>query len=200
MPVSFRKERFDQARLINIANGLTAVRVLLVPVVASLLIAGRFRLALVVFAVCGISDGLDGLLARWLKQRTVVGFYLDPVADKLLVATSFIVLAIVKVIPQWLTVLVISRDIFIIAGSFLILLLIGTEGISVTGISKANTAMQLLTVLYFLSVRAFPGTLELVAPGAEAIATQAVVLLCAATTSLSGVQYLVVGISKLSRA
>ncbi len=200
MPVSFRKERFDQARLINIANGLTAVRVLLVPVVASLLIAGRFRLALVVFAVCGISDGLDGLLARWLRQRTVVGFYLDPVADKLLVATSFIVLAIVKVIPEWLTVLVISRDIFIIVGSFLILLLIGTEGISVTGISKANTAMQLLTVLYFLSVRAFPGTLDLVGPGAEALATRAVVILCAATTSLSGVQYLVVGISKLSRA
>ncbi len=200
MPVSFRKERFDQARLINIANGLTAVRVLLVPAVASLLIAGRFRLALVVFAVCGISDGLDGLLARWLRQRTVVGFYLDPVADKLLVATSFIVLAIVKVIPQWLTVLVISRDIFIIVGSFLILLLIGTEGISVTGISKANTAMQLLTVLYFLSVRAFPGTVDLLAPGAEALATRAVVILCAATTSLSGVQYLVVGISKLSRA
>ncbi len=200
MPVSFRKERFDQARLINIANGLTAVRVLLVPAVAWLLIAGRFRLALLVFAVCGISDGLDGLLARWLRQRTVVGFYLDPVADKLLVATSFVVLAIVKVIPDWLTVLVISRDIFIIVGSFLILLLIGTEGISVTGISKANTAMQILTVLYFLSVRAFPGALDLVAAGLEARATDVVVVLCAATTSLSGVQYLVVGITKLSRA
>ena len=200
MPVSLRKERFDQARLINIANVLTAVRVLLVPVVASLLIAGRFRLALLVFAVCGISDGLDGLLARWLRQRTVVGFYLDPVADKLLVATSFIVLAIVKVIPDWLTVLVISRDIFILVGSFLILMLIGTEGISVTGISKANTAMQMATVLYFLSVRAFPGALDLVAPGLEAHATEAVVILCAVTTSLSGVQYLVVGITKLSRA
>lgn len=200
MPVSLRKERFDQARLINIANVLTAVRVLLVPVVASLLIAGRFRLALLVFAVCGISDGLDGLLARWLRQRTVVGFYLDPVADKLLVATSFIVLAIVKVIPDWLTVLVISRDIFILVGSFLILMLIGTEGISVTGISKANTAMQMATVLYFLSVRAFPGALDLVAPGLEAHATDAVVILCAVSTSLSGVQYLVVGITKLSRA
>ena len=200
MPGSFRKERFDQARLINIANVLTAVRVLLVPVVASLLIAGRFRLALLVFAVCGVSDGLDGLLARWLRQRTVVGFYLDPVADKLLVATSFIVLAIVKVIPDWLTVLVISRDIFIIAGSCLILLLIGTEGISVTGISKANTVMQIATVLYFLSVRAFPGVLDLVAAGLEARATEAVVILCAATTSLSGVQYLVIGITKLSRA
>lgn len=200
MPVFLRKERFDQARLINIANVLTAVRVLLVPVVASLLIAGRFRLALLVFAVCGISDGLDGLLARWLRQRTVVGFYLDPVADKLLVATSFIVLAIVKVIPDWLTVLVISRDIFILVGSFLILMLIGTEGISVTGISKANTAMQMATVLYFLSVRAFPGALDLVAPGLEAHATDAVVILCAVSTSLSGVQYLVVGITKLSRA
>ena len=200
MRVSFRKERFDQARLINIANGLTALRVLLVPVVASLLIAGRFRLALLIFAVCGLSDTLDGLLARWLRQRTVVGFYLDPIADKLLMATSFIVLAIVNVIPGWLTVLVISRDIFILTGSFLILMLIGSEGIQVTAISKMNTAMQIATVLYFLSVRAFPGVLDLVTPGMEATATDGVVFLCALTTSLSGVQYLVVGITKLSRA
>lgn len=200
MPASLRKERFDQARLINIANGLTAVRVLLVPVVAYLLIAGRFRLALFVFAVCGISDSLDGVLARWLRQRTVVGFYLDPVADKLLMAMSFIVLAIVNVIPVWLTVLVISRDIFILAGSFLILLLIGTEGIRVTAVSKANTMMQIATVLYFLSVRAYPGALDAVRPGAEAVATEAVIMLCAATTALSGVQYLVAGIGRLSRA
>lgn len=198
--MSFGKERFDQARLINIANGLTAVRVLLVPVVAYLLISARFRLALFIFAVCGISDALDGLLARWLRQRTVVGFYLDPIADKLLIATSFIVLAIVKVIPDWLTVLVISRDIFILTGSFLILLLIGSDAIQVTAISKMNTVMQIATVLFFLSVRAFPGVLDLAAPGMEAAAIEAVVILCALTTSLSGVQYLVIGITKLSRA
>lgn len=200
MRAALRKERFDQARLINIANGLTAVRVVLVPVVAFLLISARFRLALLVFAICGISDALDGLLARWLRQRTVVGFYLDPIADKLLVATSFIVLAIVKVIPDWLTVAVISRDIFILVGSILILLLIGTEGIHVTSLSKANTVMQIVTVLYFLSVRAFPGVLDRLGPGLEAGATEVVVVLCAATTLLSGVQYLVAGIAKLSRA
>lgn len=200
MRASLRKERFDQARLINIANGLTALRVLLVPVVAYLLIAGRFRAALFVFAVCGISDSLDGVLARWLHQRTLVGFYLDPVADKLLMAMSFIVLAIVQVIPVWLTVLVISRDIFILAGSFLILILIGTEGIRVTGISKVNTVMQIATVLYFLTVRAFPGILDRIAPALEGAATEAVVIACAATTALSGVQYLVAGIARLSRA
>ncbi len=200
MRAALRKERFDQARLINIANGLTAVRVLLVPVVAFLLISGRFRLALLVFAICGLSDGLDGLLARWLRQRTVVGFYLDPIADKLLVATSFIVLAIVKVIPDWLTVAVISRDIFILVGSILILLLIGSEGIQVTGLSKVNTAMQIVTVLYFLSVRAFPGVLDRLVAGLETGATDVVVILCAATTLLSGVQYLVAGIARLSRA
>ncbi len=199
MRLSFRKERFDQARLINIANVLTAVRVLLVPVVAFLLISGRFRPALFIFAVCGISDALDGLLARWLRQRTMVGFFLDPMADKLLIATSFIVLAIVKVIPDWLTVLVISRDIFILAGSFLIILLIGSDEIKVTTISKMNTVTQIATVLYFLSVRAFPGVLNLLLPGLEEMATSAVVMLCALTTSLSGVQYLVIGIGKLSR-
>lgn len=194
------KERFDQARLINIANGLTAARVLLVPLVAYFLIAGKFRYALLVFAACGTSDMLDGLLARWLRQRTIVGFYLDPIADKLLMATSFIVLAYVKVLPDWLAVLVISRDVFILVGSILILLLLGSQEMLVTSLSKANTVAQILTVLYFLTVRAFPGMLDLFSPGIEHGVTEAVVLLCATTTALSGLQYLVIGIAKLSRA
>ena len=157
MAAPFGRERFDQARLINIANGLTATRVLLVPLFAYLLISDRFRLALLVFAVCGTSDMLDGLLARWLRQRTVVGFYLDPIADKLLMATSFVVLAIVKVVPVWLAIMVISRDIFILIWSLLILLLLGSRDIAATGISKWNTGVQILTVIYFLATRAFPG-------------------------------------------
>ncbi len=93
------RDRFDAARLINIANGLTAARVLLVPVFAYLLISGRGKAALLVFGVCGLTDALDGLLARWLKQRTLVGALLDPIADKLLMATAFIVLAYVHIVP-----------------------------------------------------------------------------------------------------
>ena len=119
-----RKDRFDQARLINFANGLTALRILLLPLFAWLLISGHPREAVVVFVVCGISDGLDGLLARWLHQRTLIGAFLDPIADTLLMATAFIVLAIVRTVPTWLAVLVISRDVFILIGSFLYLMLL----------------------------------------------------------------------------
>jgi len=200
MAAPFGRERFDQARLINIANGLTATRVLLVPLFAYLLISDRFRPALLVFAVCGTSDMLDGLLARWLRQRTVVGFYLDPIADKLLMATSFVVLAIVKVVPVWLAIMVISRDIFILIGSLLILLLLDSGQIAATGISKWNTGVQILTVIYFLATRAFPGLWDFFRAGSEPQVTGAVVVLCATLTVVSGFHYLLIGIRKLSRA
>lgn len=198
MPSPFGRERFDEARLINIANALTAFRVLLVPLFAQLLISGRVRLALIVFAACGITDGLDGLLARVLKQRTLVGSYLDPIADKLLMATSFIVLAYVKIIPNWLAILVISRDLFILVGSILILLLIGAAKIKATFLSKLNTAVQILTVLYFLALRSFPAGERFLGTGAEETASGIVVALCAVTTAVSGIHYLYISMRDLS--
>lgn len=199
MPSQRLRDRFDQARLVNIANGLTTARVLLVPLFAYLLIEGRFRYALLVFAVCGISDMLDGLLARWLRQRTLLGFLLDPIADKLLMATAFVVLAIVKVVPAWLTIMIVSRDLFILVGSVLILLLLGTGGIEVTGLGKMNTIIQILTVLYFLAERSFPHVLEQSVPGIEPVLTGAIVLVCASSTALSGLHYMAIGIRKISR-
>jgi len=200
MAAPFGRERFDQARLINIANGLTAMRVLLVPLFAYLLISDRARLALLVFVIAGTSDMMDGLLARWLRQRTVVGFYLDPIADKLLMATSFVVLALVNIVPVWLTIMVISRDIFILVGSLLYLLLLDSDDIAATGVSKANTAMQILTVIFFLAIRAFPGIWHLAPEGSEPWVTATIIGLCALSTSVSGLQYLLIGIRKLSRA
>lgn len=194
------RDRFDQAHLINIANGLTTIRVLLVPLFAYLLIAGEFRYALLVFAVCGISDMFDGILARWLRQRTLLGFLLDPIADKILMATSFVVLAIVKVVPAWLTIMIVSRDLFILVGSFLILFLLGTGEIAVTGLGKVNTTIQIVTVLYFLSVRSFPHVLESLVPGLEPLLNGAIVAICATSTVLSGLQYMAIGIRKISRA
>jgi cardiolipin synthase len=106
----------------------------------------------------------------------------------------------VKVVPVWLTILVISRDIFILIGSLLILLLLGSGDIAATGISKGNTGVQILTVIYFLTVRAFPGIWALVPAGSELLVTDAVVVLCAVSTAASGVHYLAIGIRKLSRA
>jgi cardiolipin synthase (CMP-forming) len=192
------KDRFDAARMINIANGLTAARVLLVPYFAYLLISGRGKAALLVFAVCGATDALDGLLARWLRQRTLVGALLDPIADKLLMATAFIVLSYVHIVPLRLAVMVISRDIFILVGSFLYLLLLDSSDIRPTGLSKANTAIQILTVIYFLAVAAFPSEAKALGAGMKSLPDRAVTLICAVTTVASGLQYLYLGIRKLS--
>ncbi len=198
MPALAGRERFDEARLINLANGLTAARVVLVPVFAYLLISGAFRGALLVFALCGSSDLLDGLLARRLRQRTVFGFYLDPIADKFLMATSFVVLAIIEVVPDWLTIMVVSRDVFILAGSVLILLLLGSGEIGASGISKWNTGVQILTVIFFLGVRGFPGIWRAFPAGMDTAATGTVVALCALSTAASGFHYLWIGVRKLS--
>jgi cardiolipin synthase (CMP-forming) len=194
------RERFDAARLINIANGLTAARVLLVPYFAYLLISDREKAALLVFAFCGLTDALDGLLARWLKQRTLVGALLDPIADKLLMATAFIVLSYVHIVPLRLTIMVISRDIVILTGSFLYLLLFDASDIRATGLSKANTAVQILTVIYFLSMAAFPEKAVALDAGMGSLPYRAVTLICAVTTVVSGLQYLYIGIRKLSDA
>ncbi len=194
------RDRFDEARLINIANALTAARVLLVPYFAYLLISGRGKAALVVFAVCGATDGLDGLLARRLKQRTLVGALLDPIADKLLMATAFVVLSYVHIVPLRLAVMVISRDLFILVGSSLYLLLLDASDIRPTATSKANTAVQILTVTYFLAVAAFPAEAKVIGAGSAGPVGRAVTLVCAFTTIVSGLQYMYIGIRKLSNA
>jgi cardiolipin synthase len=174
------------------------MRVLLVPLFAYLMIEGREPEALVVFAACGVSDGLDGLLARRLRQRTLVGAYLDPIADKLLMATAFIVLAYMKIVPFWLTVLVISRDLFILVGSSLYLLLLDAEDIRPTAVSKVNTGVQIVTVVYFLTFTAFPEGSVLFLAGYGSVVTNVLLGACALTTTFSGVQYLFLGIRKLS--
>lgn len=189
------KERFDQAKLINIANGLTALRIVLLPFFAYELISGRIRAALLVFVVCGASDLLDGLLARRLHQRTLIGAYLDPIADKLLMATSFIVLAIVGIAPTWLTVLVISRDIIILIGGVLYLLLLEDAEIAPTFASKVNTAVQVVTVCFFLAGNAFPWILPV---ATVETAERGMSYLCAATTTASGAQYLAIGLKRLA--
>jgi cardiolipin synthase len=194
------RDRFDTARLINIANGLTAARVLLVPYFAFLLISGRGKAALMIFAVCGATDALDGLLARWLRQRTLVGTLLDPIADKLLMATAFIVLVYVHVVPLRLAIMVVSRDLFILVGSILYLLLLDADDLRPTRLSKANTAVQILTVIYFLAIAAFPAEAKALGAGWRTLPDRAVTMICATTTIVSGLQYMYIGIRKLSDA
>jgi cardiolipin synthase len=141
----------------NIPNLLTLLRILLVPVMVILLIQGLFFKALIVFVLAALSDALDGFLARVLHQQTVLGSYLDPIADKALLASSFITLSVLHVIPGWLTVLVISRDFIILLGILVLSIMSVSVQIRPVFISKITTALQLITVLMALTARCLPG-------------------------------------------
>jgi len=134
----------------NIPNFLTMIRILLVPVLTILLIEGKTTAAFAVFILAGISDGLDGFLARMLKQKTLLGAILDPLADKLLLIASYVTMAILGIIPSWLAVFVVSRDVIILIGIGILKFNDRPLTIKPTIDSKATTFFQLATICYFL--------------------------------------------------
>ncbi len=132
---------------VNLPNLLTLVRIVLTPLMVIFMIQGRLRDAALVFLVAGVSDGLDGLLARWLRQKTVIGAILDPLADKLLLSSSYVTLAVLGELPPWLTVVVISRDVIILVGVLVLFILHGHVDIHPSLPGKVTTFTQLATVL-----------------------------------------------------
>jgi cardiolipin synthase len=131
---------------INIPNLLTVLRILITPVFVILLIRDAHGYALILFVLAGISDGLDGLIARMFDQRSDLGAVLDPIADKLLLTAAYLSLGILKDIPGWLAVVVISRDVLIVTG-IAVLAFSGIHfNIRPSLISKWTTAFQIVTV------------------------------------------------------
>ncbi len=131
----------------GLANGLTAVRIILIPVFVTLLVYRRPTAALVVFLLASLTDMLDGYFARHRGGQTRLGAFLDPMADKLLLTASFITLTYLKVIPFWITAVVISRDLVLILGTALIHISGGTIYPAPTWLGKASTFFQMVTVL-----------------------------------------------------
>src|ERR1700693_6551272 len=131
-------------------NQLTLLRMVLVPFIVIELVEGRYFWALLLFVIAGFSDGLDGLLARKLHQQTLLGQYLDPIADKLLLSTMFPVLSILHKIPWKYTVLVFSRDISILAASAVLFAIAGLRDFRPSIFGKANTVSQLSAVFFVL--------------------------------------------------
>jgi cardiolipin synthase (CMP-forming) len=131
-------------------NQLTLLRMIFVPFIVIHLVEGRYLWALAVFIVAGFSDGLDGLLARTLHQQTLLGQYLDPIADKLLLSTMFLVLSILRKIPWKYTVLVFSRDISILAASAVLFAIAGLRNFRPSIFGKANTFSQICAVFLVL--------------------------------------------------
>jgi cardiolipin synthase len=142
-------------RILTVANQLTFLRILAVPVFVLLLIYGYLGWALIVFVGAGLTDALDGLIARRANQRTSLGAWLDPMADKLLLVTTFLVLTLPAVnvtnhIPLWLTVLLISRDVVIVGVVAVVNLAVGPRTFRPSLLGKAATATYIVVSLVFL--------------------------------------------------
>jgi len=140
----------------TIPNLVTAIRIILAPVFIIFLINDDLTSALILFLLCMASDCADGMIARLLNQKSRLGSYLDPLADKLLLLAAFIVLAARGNLPSWLTVMVIARDIMILLGVLVIFLNGFNLRIKPSIISKINTCFQFTTVVAVLSGRYLP--------------------------------------------
>jgi cardiolipin synthase (CMP-forming) len=144
-------------RNLTFANQLTILRIVLIPAFVLLVVDGRLGAALLVFITAGATDALDGLIARLAGQRTSLGAWLDPMADKLLLVTTFIVLTLPAIpltnhLPLWLTVVVISRDVVILAVVAIVNLAIGPRTFRPSMLGKATTAVFIVTsvvIMYF---------------------------------------------------
>jgi cardiolipin synthase len=170
--------------ILNLPNLLTLLRIGAIPLFLILLTDERYTEALLVFVVAGVTDSLDGAIARLTNSHTALGAYIDPLADKLLLLSSFLILAFLGFVPHWLAILVISRDIIILLG-FAVLYFITGHSITVrpTLVGKASTFFQLFTV-----------TLTLIALHNPAwrfpLLWHASLILAGGTVILSGFQYL----------
>jgi cardiolipin synthase (CMP-forming) len=134
----------------NIPNLLSLFRLFITLFFIILASYGHFRVALILFVAQALSDMLDGFLARRMGAKTVLGSYLDPLADKIMLASSYIVLSAKTIIPLWLVVLVLARDV-VITGGFFLLVKRGLQKVPVPSIvSKITTVFQMLTVVYVL--------------------------------------------------
>jgi len=133
--------------VLNIPNFLTLLRIIAIPIFLIFLTDERIGMALLVFVLAGITDSLDGAIARLTNTRTTLGAYMDPLADKMLILSAFVAFASLDVIPRWLTVVVISRDVIILIGYLsLFLLTQRLMEIRPSAISKAATFLHLVTV------------------------------------------------------
>ena len=173
---------------VNIPNTITLIRILLVPLFIIYLQKHLFMLSLIVFIVAAISDGLDGMFARFFNQRTSLGAYLDPIADKMLLVSAFITLSIQGIIPFWLSVIVISRDILIMTGVLICTMTEIKVKIQPSMISKFTTVAQLFTI--FISL-----LYQIISPALSTNWTHALYGVTSILTITSGLHYIYKGLN-----
>ena len=144
------------SHLLTAPNQLTLLRMLFLPFIVNSFLDQHYTTALVLFVRAGLSDGLDGLLARQLHQQTTLGQYLDPIADKLLLSTLFLVLSVLHKIPWKYTVMVFSRDMAILATSAVLYTIAGLRNFSPSIFGKANTCAQIGAIFFVMLLQLYP--------------------------------------------
>ncbi|MBI5639232.1 MAG: CDP-alcohol phosphatidyltransferase family protein [Nitrospirae bacterium] len=171
-------------RVLNIPNTLTILRIVIIPAFVTAIVYNSYTYAFYLFVIAAITDMLDGMLARLADQKTPLGRFLDPLADKFLLVTSFILFAVYGWIPKWLAITVISRDLIVVIGWLVLSLLSHPVKIEPVILGKTAIALQLITLTYILM-----GISILTLPPLP----RPFLLLTAAVTALSGLQYIVRG-------
>jgi cardiolipin synthase (CMP-forming) len=166
----------------TVPNQITFLRFVLLPIFLICLFYQRYGWALGLLVTAGLTDALDGLLARRLNQKSELGTFLDPVADKLLLSSAFVVLAFKGVIDWWLTILVLARDVIILTTAAVILLVVGPRTFPPSLFGKMTTVMQILLVLAAVAAAALQSA-------ALHEAQRVLVYAVAASTVVSGVHY-----------
>ena len=142
--------------ILNVPNILTLARIIITPVIVYAILSGEALTALILMIVAGITDMLDGAIARYYNQRTTVGAYLDPLADKLMLISMFVTLFIVGEVPLFLFLAVIFRDVIIVVGAMAYEMVTHSLKMEPSMVSKVTTFMQIVYVVTLLLHMAYP--------------------------------------------
>lgn len=176
---------------VNLPNMISLARLFSVPLIVSLILSLELKLAFLFFTLAGLSDALDGLVARLFKSRTILGAYLDPIADKALLVGVYASLGLTGLVEQWVVILIVFRDLLIVGGIFLLFLFKSHVEMKPLMISKINTVIQLFYALFVLSqAESYFGVPELNLYFGYFVAL---------TTVISGASYVTVGLRQLNK-
>lgn len=172
-------------RVVTAPNIITFIRIILIPVFVTALVYRKYEYALLLFIAAAVTDALDGLLARITNQKTELGAFLDPLADKFLLVTSFILFSVYGWIPTWLSITVISRDLIVTLGWVILYLLSRMTRVEPSVVGKAAIASQLVLIAYTLLAVNYP---SVPLPG------RGMAWIVALLTIFSGIQYIYRGL------
>jgi cardiolipin synthase len=171
--------------MLNLPNTLTVARIIIIPMFITAVIYQKHRSALCLFVIAALTDLLDGFIARRTNQKTALGQFLDPLADKFLLVSSFILFSVQGWIPLWLTITVISRDFIVVIGWFLLYLLTNRATTEPVLLGKTAIALQLITLAVVLLSINLPSKIPL---------QELLFAITAVVTGVSGIQYIYNGL------